>query len=73
MNLIERMPDLRGCFLLTPGGSRRVSARWQFSRRRRMTQALAAPIAFCEHYRNNQDTRLLIGLVIPITGQPGNR
>jgi len=74
MNLIERMPDLRDCFLLTPGGSLGVYQQdGSFRVDGKLTQALAAPIAaFLENYRRRQDTRdYRIGLVhSDHTGQP---
>lgn len=66
MNLIERMPDLRDCYLLTPGGSLGVYRDdGSFRVDGELTQALAAPIAaFLDHYRRTHDTHdYRIGLV----------
>lgn len=66
MNLIERMSDLRHCYILTPSGSLGVYREdGSFHVEGELTQALSAPIAaFLAQYRQSHDTRAYrIGLV----------
>jgi hypothetical protein len=59
MNLIDSMPDLRGCFLLTTSGAiGRYRDDGSFHTDTDLGQALARPIAgFLEHYQGCRDTR----------------
>jgi len=57
MNLLERMPDLRGCYLLTPAGSIGRYGERGVEIDAGVSQALARPIAaFIQAYQRTRDT-----------------
>ena len=66
MDLIKRIPDIRGCYLLTPTGTLgRYQDNGQFQLDDALTRALAVQIdKFLDEYRKTQDTRWCrLGLV----------
>lgn len=57
MNLLERMPDLRGCYFLTPAGSIGRYGERGVEIDTGISQALARPIAaFIQAYQRSRDT-----------------